>query len=42
MDRFGYSKTIDVAGFERNQEAVLSENKYVFKCMNTEKYVFYG
>ncbi len=37
MDRFGYSKTIDVAGFERNQEAVLSENKYVFKCMNTEK-----
>ncbi len=37
MDRFGYSKTIDIAAFERNMEAVYAENKYVFKCMNTEK-----
>ena len=37
MDRFGYSKTIDVAAFERNSEAVFAENKYIFKCMNTEK-----
>lgn len=37
MDRFGYSKTIDTAAFERNKEAVLSENKYVFSCMNTDK-----
>ncbi len=37
MDRFGYSKTIDVAAFERNTEAVFAENKYIFRCMNTEK-----
>ena len=37
MDRFGYSKTIDVAAFERNRDAVYAENKYVFNCMNTEK-----
>lgn len=37
MDRFGYSKTIDTATFERNKDAVYAENKYVFNCMNTEK-----
>ncbi len=37
MDRFGYSKTIDTATFERNRDAVYAENKYVFNCMNTEK-----
>lgn len=37
MDRFGYTKTIDLAAFERNKEAVLSENRYVFSCMNTDK-----
>ena len=37
MDRFGYSKTIDTATFERNRDVVYAENKYVFKCMNTEK-----
>ncbi len=37
MDRFGYTKTIDLATFERNKEAVLSENRYVFSCMNTDK-----
>ena len=37
MDRFGYSKTIDVASFERNTDAIFAENKYIFKCMNTEK-----
>ena len=35
MDRFGYTKTIDLSAFERNKEAVLSENKYVFTCKNT-------
>jgi len=35
MDRFGYTKTIDMAAYERNKEAVLSENKYVFTCKNT-------
>lgn len=37
MDRFGYTKTIDVAAYERNKEAVLNENRYVFTCMNTDK-----
>ncbi len=37
MDRFGYAKTIDVAAFERNKEAVFAENKYVFNCMNTDR-----
>lgn len=35
MDRFGYAKTIDVSAFERNKEAVLAENKFVFSCKNT-------
>ena len=37
MDRFGYTKTIDESTFERNKEAVLAENKYVFTCKNTGK-----
>jgi len=37
MDRFGYAKTIDMASYERNKEAVYNENKYVFSCMNTDK-----
>ena len=35
MDRFGYVKTIDQATFERNKEAALNENKFVFTCKNT-------
>lgn len=35
MDRFGYSKTIDMAAYERNKEAVHNENKYIIQCMNT-------
>ena len=37
MDRFGYAKTIDLPTYERNKEAADSENRYVFKCMNTGK-----
>lgn len=37
MDRFGYAKTIDMAAYERNKEAVHAENKYVLPCMNTDK-----
>lgn len=37
MDRFGYSKTIDAAAYERNQEAADAENKYVISCLNTGK-----
>ncbi len=37
LDRFGYAKTVDEATFERNKEAALSENRFVFKCKNTGK-----
>lgn len=37
MDRFGYAKTIDMTTFERNKDAALTENKYIFKCKNTGK-----
>ncbi len=37
MDRFGYAKTIDMATFERNKDAVLTENKHIFQCKNTGK-----
>ena len=37
MDRFGYSKTLDTAAYERNKDTVDAENKFVFKCMNTDK-----
>lgn len=37
MDRFGYAKTLDTSVYERNQEAVDSENKYVLRCMNTDR-----
>ncbi|MGN0341206.1 MAG: DNA topoisomerase (ATP-hydrolyzing) subunit A [Roseburia sp.] len=37
MDRFGYAKTIDLPTYERNKEAADTENRYVFKCMNTGK-----
>ena len=37
MDRFSYAKTIDMAAYERNKEAVHAENKYIFRCMNTDK-----
>ena len=37
MDRFGYIKTIDEATFERNKEAILTENKYILKCLNIGK-----
>lgn len=37
MDRFGYSKIIDVAAYERNVETIDADNKYVLRCMNTDK-----
>lgn len=37
MDRFGYAKTIDMAAYERNKEAVHGEYKYIFSCMNDGK-----
>ena len=37
MDRFGYTKTVDMATYERNKEAADTENKFVFTCKNTGK-----
>ena len=37
MDRFGYSKTIDTATYERNKEAAAAESKYILHCMNTDR-----
>lgn len=37
MDRFGYAKIIEPAAYERNVETVDSENKYVMRCMNTDR-----
>lgn len=37
MDRFGYAKTMDLSTYERNTETVEHENKYVFRCMNTDR-----
>ena len=37
MDRFGYAKTIDVATYQRNQEAAEGENRYCIPCLNTGK-----
>ena len=35
MDRFGYSKTIDVSAYEKNKDTVDAENKYIIPVMNT-------
>ncbi|MBO6133789.1 MAG: DNA topoisomerase 4 subunit A [Lachnospiraceae bacterium] len=37
MDRFGYARTIDTQTYERNTEAVLTDNKYCIKVKNTGK-----
>lgn len=37
MDRFGYSRTIDTTAYERNKEAVETENSHVILCKNTGK-----
>ncbi len=35
MDRFGYAKTVDVATYERNRDAVEAEFPISFTCLNT-------
>ena len=37
MDRFGYTRTMDVAAYERNKDAADAESKYVVSCLNTGK-----
>ena len=35
IDRFGYTRIIDTGTYERNKDAVLSENRFAFSCKNT-------
>ena len=37
MDRFGYTRAVDAATYERNKEAAESENRHIIPCLNTEK-----
>ena len=37
MDRFGYTRTVDAAVYERNKDAADMESKYVVSCLNTGK-----
>lgn len=37
MDRFGYSKSIDRATYDRNRESIETENSHVICCLNTDK-----
>ena len=37
MDRFGYTRTVDVATYERNKDAANAENKQIVSCLNTGK-----
>ena len=37
MDRFGYTRTVDVPTYERNKEAADLESKHVVSCLNTGK-----
>lgn len=36
MDRFGYAKVVEPSLFEKNAAALEMENKYIFRCMNTD------
>ncbi|MEE8835619.1 MAG: DNA topoisomerase (ATP-hydrolyzing) [Eubacteriales bacterium] len=37
MDRFGYARTIDPSVYLKNQEAADGENRFVFRCMSTDR-----
>ncbi|MCR5053253.1 MAG: DNA topoisomerase 4 subunit A [Lachnospiraceae bacterium] len=37
LDKFAYGRVIDMATYERNQEAALEENKKVILCKNLDK-----
>jgi DNA gyrase subunit A len=37
MERFGYTRTVDVPTYERNKDAADLESKYVVSCLNTGK-----
>ncbi len=41
QDKFGYVKLLDTATYQRNQEAVDSENRFVIPCKNTDRLLIF-
>ena len=37
VDRFGYIRAVDPSVYERNKEAADSENRYIIRCMSSDK-----
>ena len=37
IDRFGYARAVEQGVYEKNQDAANEENRYIIKCMNTDK-----
>lgn len=41
QDKFGYCKLMDEATYQRNQEAVESDKRFVLKCKNTDRVLLF-
>ena len=41
QDKFGYCKLMDEATYQRTQEAVETENRFVLKCKNTDRVLLF-
>lgn len=41
QDKFGYCRLLDKATYERNREAVDSENRFVIRCKNTDRLLLF-
>ncbi len=37
IDRFGYTRSVDLSVYERNKESADAENRFVLHCLNTDK-----
>ncbi len=41
QDKFGYARLLDVATYQRNQEAVDAESRFVYGCKNTDRILLF-
>lgn len=41
MDRLGYVRMIDGAIYDKNADTVISENKFIYECLNTDTLVIF-
>lgn len=41
QDKFGYAKLLDEATYQRNQEAVDTESRFVLRCKNTDRLLLF-